>query len=93
MNSTSKMAETKQLLVDFGTWQVCRFTDVDGHTELYGVHTRCVNQDGFRTGVYEWGWTLSDQRLDVAEFCFNCTNPVPPEVVALIILLKSTNTE
>ena len=94
MNSTSKMAATKEILIDLGHWQVCRFTDVEGFKELYGVHTNCLrDEDGFKTGMYEWGWTLSDRRPDVAEFCFNCSNPVPPEVVALIIMLKSGNTE
>ena len=86
----NEYVKAKQLLIDLVDWQVCRFTDADQHTELYGVHTRCRgDKDEFPPQVYNWGWILSDTVPDCAEQCFNCKAAVPPEVVALIKLLKS----
>lgn len=81
----------KKTLIEFAAWSVCEADDLDDldekHTIVYAEHyrdcTRPVDPDSS-----SWGWDFDDGiNEDVGvETCWKCDTPVPPEVVALVLL-------
>ena len=81
----------KQVLIDFENWQVCKLAG--GVDACFGVHKYCSGaMNNEEPGVFNWGWMADDMLIGCIERCFRCREVVPPEVVAIIVMLHD-NTE
>ena len=81
----------KKLLIELGNWQVCRLK-TNELEEAFAVHLYC-SQNNEEPVVFNWGWMVEDTSLDGIERCFRCRAIVPPEVVAIIIMLDDEHGE